>query len=414
MATRLNPQEAVRRALELARAVSLLRTPPSGPGIIAIVGHNFQPTARFTFGDKDDFTPAWFFGADFNTGILLIDGITTVTQGTNIFLSWVGGTNDPIQEPVAKIFVTAARKIRDAIAAAGIGIPPNMIVGGLSFGGMIANVSADVFNETQEIATPWEVHTFGAGKSGGRNQAIRTDALNTMYRWFSDTDPFTVNPPSGDLAIAILPIVGVDGALRMSNYVHPSGGISVSSSGILAPQVESLISNIQYTTSLGSWLFGQDNDAISSHFIGTLVARLSLALLNAKPRGFIRASNRERFDPAEVQSLRLNFRSYAQKVRALQAKQNSLPQVVPPKYKYYARRVNGIWTILFQEQIVAWAGHRRAARAMVGNLNATLAHLVRLAVVDPTQVQASIAEILAASQATPSVFVPPLNTIPPA
>lgn len=409
--------DAISRGILIGKAILPIYNPPFSEAVKPLLAGFFTNTPSWTFGLPTERLPGWVFGASRVEAVLVMGGISGgalgAVQGANIFASWAGAIGDPIRDPVADIFPEAARSILASIANAGIGMPPNILVGGLSFGGMIANVIAAEFTRITHQGLLWEVHTFGAGKSGGRTQATETDQNCTMYRWFSDTDPFTVNPPDASRAPLIVPIAGVYGAMRFANFVHPSGGLAFDASGGTRVIAESSISNPGYTLAMGSFLAGLDSDELNSHWLANLLARMELAApLGASARR-LRVADRERVRELRPQRALVGNRSYASKVRALAEKRLIMGQTVPQKVRFYVAMDNGIWKVLFQGAAVSWHGHKKGARAMARLLNASMASLIRAAVVDAKQVQTAIGTIIADAMPPNAAFVPNLNTIPP-
>src|SRR5579864_7621410 len=132
--------DACQRAITLVSAITFLREPGNDVEIASILGGFVGPTARTISGLAGNTIPAWFVIADGQNMVIVIDGTSTWAQDAIIWENFIGGPLDSIQEPVAQVFLDAATTIVNAIAGAGIGFPPNVLVGGYSFGGAIANV----------------------------------------------------------------------------------------------------------------------------------------------------------------------------------------------------------------------------------------------------------------------------------
>lgn len=410
---RKSPLAAITTALDLANAVSLLRPVPDLQRITNVLAGYFRHVTRGTSAESTDVIPNWAYIADDTLGIFLLDGIQNARQGANIFAGWALGALGTNADPVNQNFADAATSILRSVGLAGIGIPQNVLVGGLSWGGMIGNVLAGVRSQQVHLGTPWELHTYGAGRSTGRSGALSTVQLNTVYRWFSDTDPFSMNPPAPNFAPAIMSLVPPGSVIRMSHFQHPGGGLSLDVNGGIQEAEHANLSAVQFQVSFVDWLAGVENDPINSHFLGEVIRRLTLAKANATPRGIIPNGPVERQRPVTLQAVLRIAATTSGRVRQLSAKQLSSGQLFPPEYLFYVAKEGGVWKVFFSGNDVAWCGHRRSARALAFSLNHAMKELVRQAVVDPVHAANAVQTILTGAASVTGGFIPVMNVVPP-
>lgn len=404
---------AITTALDLANAVSLLRPVPDLQRITNLLAGYFHNPTAGTSGRSTDVIPNWAFIADDQVGIFLLDGIENAKQGANIFAGWALGALGTNANPFNQNFADAATSILASVAQAGIGIPVNVLVGGLSWGGMIGNVLAGVRSQQVHLGTPWELHTYGAGRSTGHSGALSTVQLNQVYRWFSDTDPFSMNPPTPRFAPAIMFLVPPASVIRMSHFSHPGGGLSLDVNGGIQEAEHANLSAVQFQVSFADWLAGVENDPINSHFLGEVIRRLGLAQRNARPRGLIPNGPVERQRPVTLQNVLRIAQTTAGMVRQLSAKQLSSGQFFPPEYIFSVAKEGGVWKVFFSGNDVAWCGQRRSARALAFALNHAMKQLVRQAVVDPVHAANAVQTILTGAGAVAGGFIPRMNVVPP-
>jgi hypothetical protein len=406
----LSEKHASIQAALLCQGCINLRAPDNNRSNVELFSQYLGQNTRSTAGPSTPTLPGFFCIADSQNMYLLLDGILTWEQGFRIAQGYVGGIGDSTFEPQNFVFSDAAVSIQTSIKAAGISWPPQIWVGGYSFGGAVGELLPSITRLDPPGWLTSTVHSFGAPRPGGRTIGHQIDGSTTLFRWMNDNDPVPLVPPRAEDFPGIVVAFGIAGALRAQYFVQPAGGISLARNG--SAQVSDLPQAAQasFTMSLAQWLFDIDNNVPADHALSEYLRRLLLLTQSASDRGSASRSHIEQPDRAGAAMVRQHAFAYATAVRGLEERQNAVPQVTPQPALFFATKRAHTWHVQFSDQIVAACGTRRSALRLARLGNDWLRDLQTRAAVDPNAVLQSLSLFLTLAQEPASGFAPLLNT----
>ncbi len=400
-------------SLFLAQQIGNLRQPSPDTLIRDAVSAAIGLPALTTFVPGDDISTAACWVKSGDTLLLLADGIASSGQGIGTWNGYVGGPLDSFRSPVNDWFAGGAAKMLGMLPLSYLTDTRNFVFAGWSAGGCEAMAAAIAGYDRQLFTFP-RLATFGSPRFGNEVQANRFHP-SYLTRWMNDTDPVTLVPPRvGDMPI--LPaVVGINGTIRLGNFVHAPGGAVLDPSGNIAPGEIAPLAPGAFPLAIGAWLVGGDAAAGSPHHIGTYVTRLQL-WIDAHPDN---ASPVRIHTPAEPtgQSARnqLSREQAAQETMLFvnASAQEQAPQKIPDAFRFKAFRIGRLWYVSLNGNVVCIAPGKRRARGFANAGNDFFARSLREGYVDTDQLVATMQEWLAAAQ-DPSSGITPLisNTLP--
>lgn len=220
-------------------------------------------------------TPNLCWGKYGDTVVVLIDGITTVGQGAQLYTS----TQAPLTStPIGQINGIAYNvslnivKVLDAIPPE---VSSNFLLAGYSYGGALAQAVAALL-AVRDLPGRIQVATFGSPRIGNSSLA-RTLQNATVRRYMVDTDPVPRFPPHFFEAPTALIAVGFPTAFFWTAYSQVQGGIQLEANGEGSPAVLPGRSVPATDVQLAQWLASAYSIGGDPHSQFTYQSRMALS-----------------------------------------------------------------------------------------------------------------------------------------
>jgi Lipase (class 3) len=400
-------------SLFLAQLIGFLRQPHPEVAILRAVEAATLATAdtAFVSGDDVSSTAVWCKYAD--TLLLIADGIATAGQGSGTIGGYVGGVFDSIASPVNAYFAAASAKLLSALPLGFLAHTNNVVFAGWSLGGCECMQVALDGRDAGMWAMP-KIATFGSPRFSNAQVARRFEG-GFLVRWMCDTDPVPLVPPRvADMPV--LPAVyGIAKTLRLGNFVHAPGGVSIDSHGVIVDAEVSPLASPAFPLALGSWLLGADASAGSPHFIGSYVTRIQ-SWINAHPNN---QSAVRIFTPIEpvgqAPRSHLSREQAAAETELFRnaAVQEEAVQKIPPQLLFKAVKVGRLWYVTINDTVVSIAPTKRRARGYANAGNDFLRRSLKEGYVDTNQLIQSMQAWITAAQDASSGITPLIaSTLP--
>ncbi len=348
----------------LAETLALLRQPLPDLLIRDAVAREISPPTQVSFVPSDDVSPSACWAKSAQYLLLFCDGIDSLATGTGTWAGYIGGAFAAVNNPTNDYFVAAAQKVLAAMPPTYVTHAFKLIFCGWSLGGCVA-MQVALAGIDSGLWTMPDIATFGSPRIGGLSTARRFN-LQKITRWMTDTDPIPSVPPRvADMPI--LPMVyGIRATLRMGNFVHAPGGVSISPDGVFTDTETAPLAATNFPLGVGAWLLGSDAASGSPHQLGSYATRLR-AWVAAHPDN----NNPQRISTpiettGQVSKARLS-QAQAASERALfvnGAQQEKPAAKIPKELLFRAVRLNRLWYVLMGEQIVAIAPRKIRARGI--------------------------------------------------
>jgi hypothetical protein len=397
----------------LAKQIGNLRLPLPDLVIRDQVKAQEGVDAQVTFVPSDDVSSAACWCKCGDSLFLFCDGISTAAQGIGTWNGFVGSPLAAIVEPENLYFQSAAGKILSALPLGYLSYTRNIVLAGWSLGGCEAMQVALYGVDRQMWGMP-RIATFGSPRFGGTQAARRFEGQN-LVRWMCDTDPVPSVPPR----VADMPMLpalyGINGTLRLGNFVHAPGGISIDSSGTIVDAETPPLAAPSFPVAISAWLLGADAGSGSPHFIGTYYSRIQ-AWIDANPNRNSAVRITTAVEPAG-QSARFRLsQQQAANERALFVNAQAQEQAaaaVPKPLTFHAYRVGRLWYVGLNGQVISIAPTKRRARGFANAGNDFLRRTLREGYVDTDQLIASLTLWVNAAQDPSSGINPLISTALP-
>ena len=400
-------------AIQALNALKQLRSPIGKSVLDNVLGR--EAGAGYTsisFQATNSLTNA-YYGQNLSYGVLLVDGIQTVTQGVNILNGWSGGI--VLQSPpVTNPFVDGAKDFLLQEIQNAYPLQPNRIlVVGHSIGGCIAmEVGRRIYQANPNRTV--NMLTFGSPRLAGELR-IREYRNQAIWRWFNSDDPVPLLPPRLFDNLLLAPLYSISAWSRFSQFLHPPGGLQINSSGGMVPNELPADAEMSQTSAIAGWLASLDGPAANSHSIDTYLNNFSLA---AQSQG-TRVRSVEPTAPAEI-GLRFTHGEVTRAERQAMtviaqatAAQNSVEVAIPSQQAFSAARSGRVWACFFGSEAIAICGSKRGARGLARDMNAAFRRLQRQPLVEPSVFATQLQGYLAAAADPTSGFRPTLSTTLP-
>lgn len=400
-------------SLFLAEQIANLRQPLPDLVIKEAFREAFRVSTQTTFVPGDDVSSACCWVNYGDTVVLLCDGIATAGQGAGTWNGYVGGLLSSITQPVNDYFASASGKIRSALPLGYLSATRNFVFAGWSLGGCEAMQCALDGADIGNWPMP-RIATFGSPRFGNAALARRFGTSN-MVRWMTDTDPVPILPPRVT-DMPILPaIYGIQSTLRMGNFVHVTGGVSINPTGVISEAETPPLAPAAFPLTLASWLAGADAASGSPHWIGTYATRLRLWI----------ADHPENLSPvrvyAPIEPTGQSTRGHTAREQAAQeamifdqaSAQEAVHNRIPRELLFHAVRVNRMWYVTFKGDVIAIGPTKKRAQGFAASGNDFLHRSLKEGYVDTDQLANSFRQWLSAAQDTGSGITPTIaGTLP--
>jgi len=295
--------------------------------------------------------------------LILIDGVTNVSQGTfyvdgiRVAPNW---NSDGAMNPA---LVINRNRIMMAVNDLNWVIPPRVIIAGHSMGGAIAQAVLLGYQSEGLIASKSCV-TFGSPKIGPPTCVGLFNSWD-VQRWMNTQDPVPHVVPTVEQAPLFAAIVGPIGRSLMAQYCQTRGGAILAEDGSIteADLTHALAPTIQMN--LASWLLACATNAATEHNISMYVARLLLAKNAVPPLPADRNHTTTAQQPPggnTPEQLRIINEALAT-IRKDQLGSNASDLRIPDAEAFVAVKVAGVWIVKFRgESITVAPGRRRAVK----------------------------------------------------
>jgi hypothetical protein len=204
----------------------------------------------------------------------------------------------------------------------------------------------------------------------------------------TDEDPVPLLPPRLADAPFSLSLYSGRTINRFASFVHPSGGRSISTAGVVTTAEVGPVAAMSPFTSLASWLLTQERGTTNPHMLREYIFRLDTwetanpAPSARPPRGAPVES------PNLIAPLQLNRqeRQNRQLIYRQGTEQQAVPVNIPSTSQFAAKKNSGIWYVTFRDELLAAAPTKRRARALARFGNEFLTRLQSEAVVNPNAI----------------------------
>jgi Lipase (class 3) len=397
-------------SLFLAKQVGNLRETHPDMAILRSVEASIHGLADVTFvpGDEVASAAAWVKIED--TLLLFCDGIASAGQGLGTWNGYVGGPLAPFREPSNDYFAGASGKLLGALPLGYLTGTGNIVFAGWSLGGCeCMRVALDAVD--RGLFSMPKIATFGSPRFGNATDARRFEGQH-LVRWMCDTDPVPNVPPR----IADMPILpaiyGITGTIRLGNFVHGPGGVSINPAGAIADAEIPPLAPPAFPLQLATWLVGADASAGSPHFIGTYATRIQAWI----------DTHQNQNNPLKIttpiettgQSLRtrLSREQAAAETEMFQnaSRQDETRNSIPPELLFKAVKVGRLWYVTMGQTVVSIAPTKKRARGFANSGNDFLHRALKEGYVDSAQLVATLQNWVVAAQDSGSGIAPLLAT----
>ena len=397
-------------AVWCARFLAFFRAPVPGSVLAAVAQADGHVLALYNYVPPAERVPAYFWW--FNpTGLYIaIDGASTYNQAAALMDGYYAPLNSFYPQRGNENLWAMREAVWDGIPSAVTSAPFAVYCFGWSLGGAIAEMLPIGQNPALVQNQPFAVTSFGAPRAGTR------DWESTLFRWarlarfMNDDDPVPLIPPTGLEWPPSIGIYGISGVRRANQYIQPRSGVELRPDGTARAAELPSNASLSITTSIASYLLGQDSVFGSSHQLVEYVRRLSVFLV---PNAVVNPPNPAPVEPARHETVTELNQIETQSETAIfrqERAQNTVVVNIPAQQRVYAFRIGRVWYVGFRGDTIGVCGSKRKARQVARRMNAFLDTLQDSAAVDiPTLVQQFTAYLADASSPSGG-FAPVMNT----
>lgn len=354
---------------ELAFMLGLIRNADAEAQIRAYANALFPGvnTTRYFLGDAG--RPTFMLISWPGMIVVLIDGVTTVSQGAVYVRGLQTDPNFNIDGGMNPSLIVNRNVIWDALSDLNALFTPRVVIAGHSMGGAIAQALLLRF-KTEGISSSVSCVTLGSPKIGPPTCVGLFNSYD-LQRWMCTEDPVPHVPPTVEQSPLFAAVIGPTGRSLIQQYCQARGGARLAADGTIesADLTHALSPTIQID--LAAWLLACARNAVTEHTISVYVARLLLAKNVVPPlRSNENHTLRSQAPPGgnTPEQLRLINEALAT-IRKDQQTSNAQDLRIPDEEAFRVVKVAGVWLVQFRHQnISVGPGRRRASKlASLGN-----------------------------------------------
>ena len=389
----------------LQRLHGKLLSGSTATNVLALIG---KPDTSGLFS-VNGAVPNWCWGLYGNDLVILIDGLSSVQQGAQLFATSQSGV---VTSPIGGInsyALSAAKSIYSVVTQNGMPLSPAVLVSGYSYGGALAQIVASLLNSMPFPAVV-QCATFGSPRIGDTG-FVNGLAPVTLRRYMNDDDPVPLFPPHFVEAPAASIAVGFGTVFAWSKYIQGHGGIVEFSDGT------TLVSNLPpeflpiTEGQLAAWVSGATPPGGDAHSLFTYVSRVALsAAREAQAKTPANTgSGPEVYSPVTLQTFLADAATFAAALKVALALEGKTVLYVPPVY-----RPRVIFS--FDTYHVNWMGYTIADCPTKSNAKTIAKYIFKamreLVDANPTysgSMQNAWRDFLTAAANPANGFLPPLN-----
>lgn len=405
-----NPFSSVAVGAFLADIIASLREPNQSDAIQAKLVAEMGPLSVYGYFPISGEIPAFVVGCNQTTGLVCVDGMSTLAQATGLAAGYAGGLLDSITDPVNQYIVDRANDLITAIGFAKFQKRANNIIAGWSLGGALAEQVSAVYRSQQD-GTFTHYVTFGSPRIGGPSQNAAISRAAGM-RWMNDQDPVPLIPPHLSESFLYTATLSARQALRISHIGQPAGGYQITAAGTGSAQEIPTGSTWGGTISIAAWALGQDSDGQNQHAIILYQRRLA-AMAAADARDANRSIQTAPTESVSDLSRRAYSEANARVNRAYRSagqQQTSVPQELPPSRSMRAYKIGSEWVVYFGDNLIAVGPEKKRARALARVGNDFLRRLQLQSLVEVDELESCLTAYLVDASIDGNGWTPPIAT----
>jgi hypothetical protein len=373
--SRLAPAYHVQN-LQLIQACILYQN--SFPSIQRAVPGMFDGTETFSFTQSDaSCPPIWAFG-DGTTSLVVVGGMTLLTQAVNFVVSWNILTVQGGQSGINPYIATMSTFITNVLGAFGFRGATQRIVLGYSLGGSAA-LAWWMLNGITTGNNPDVVAAYGSPRFVSRYQQAMSSSPNVV-RSFGIDDVVPNLPPAAWEAPALHVGLTSGQSQGMNTQVQPCNGLAIDNAGNVQASYTIPMSIPAFQGAFSAWMFGGNAEQSNPHAITTYLARW-VTCQNAITPNVPTVPTNQLAGPAR-QSRRIEAEAERAAIQQAAAVGEANPAaliaattpqlVLAPRTRFTRYSERGVRYVAYGEQIVAVASNKRSQRKLVREYNAWL------------------------------------------
>lgn len=399
-----------RDAAVLARIIGFLR----GNNVV----NNIRDTIRAATGiDTTPFLypkisdrPAWGYVRIGQNVLVYIDGISDLAQARLVMNGYAGNIQSGYSNPGNSTLLAWAVDIRNSMEQNTLWQSENLTIAGWSAGGAVAPLinAYRMIGRTNDATV--RIISFGAPRASGTGIANVIRQSCTASRYMAFNDPIPNFPPRSGTFTWVPFVVGIRASVRFANFVHHYGGLVVDGAGNVFNAEVPTHGDITPRVALDAYWNGLSADSFSPHSLENYANLLSLGSASPPNR------SHSQFTPAEhtlnqpPQEIQRQVRTVNGAVRELQARQESVPVVIPRARLARAIRQGKVFYVVINDVPTMMTPTRKRAQGLARALNAFLRRNQSTAYVDPVALTEQIQLFLNAATDASSGIKPTLST----
>lgn len=283
---------------------------------------------------------------------------------------------------------------------------------GHSYGGALAQAAAAKYKSLRPSIATLSV-SYGAPRVGDHRFAV-LQRQNSNTRWMNDDDGIPLLPPSIPPAILFAAGLGAEVIGRWEQFEHGGGGVVLDSAGNATAGELPPRGVLQTGANLVSTIFKMMTDPHSAHSMSTYYDRLNLLASRTNPPAHnptpTAAVEPDRRTHTHTQNQQME--TFVDTIVHTGLTQQNGPIVIPDDRHFKKVKFEGLWWVLFGDQLILVAPTRRRAGRFCVIGNDFLRRLHRMAGVDTESLKVLFGEYLAAAVVPDNGFVPTIKQFP--
>jgi len=400
-------------AATLVRAFSAFRELNGGATLTQFFTRAWerQPTA-FYF-DRQSFTPAWYMATLDNHTIVMIDGVSSQVQARAVMNGYEGVIQSGFRNPDNQWFTIAAQSIYDQLERLSRFSGEALTIVGWSLGGAIGARVPTLQQSIRESAGPIRVISFGAPRIGDEELARYCAVRASLTRYMAYNDPIPNYPPRAGTFTWVPFVVGIRASMRFTQFCHHAGGINIAEDGGFVDRATPTDGDITPSVALDVLWNGLAADSLSAHSVSNYSTLLDRGVPLPRPATGAVTVRHEHTQDVPVSEVHSQERGTLALVRELQQDQQSENLNIPRERLAYARRINRVWYVYWNDAPIMMTPTRRRAQGLARELNQFLRRMQSTAYVDPDALREQLQAFLQLASDSSSNIRPTLSTVLP-
>lgn len=357
--------------------------------------------------------PAYAYLSGGGDTVLVIDGTRSLRQTVGQMEGYLGPLLWARGPVVNQWYVNAALSIIDRLHFHLGARTANLHVGGHSMGGAVALLIPYLGNEFNFASQTSKVTTFGSPRPGGREVAGKINAAGAVVRWMNTNDPVPIMPPRASNNPAIVPLFGVQAAIRAANFVQPKGGVEIQPGPVYVGADIPSLADANFSLSLVQWLYNYSTNREIPHALTTYLAAIQATIDARVPNNVIPAPRPELRENAAPRVLMRQERTTVNNVVNVQRVQVDAPLTIPKTRLVRAYRIGRLWYVAFGDRSIATTPNKKRARKIANLMNNFLETLIATGIVDPRTLLDQLLLFFNDAVTPGTGFSPIMNTVFP-